>query len=98
MPIGLFEDEQYEDCIIQLEPDSRMYLYSDGLLEAMNPQRVIFGESRLETSIVSTRQMDLQQSLTSIETSVSSWTETGQVHDDLSILALELTQVPHQGS
>ncbi|MGB0908766.1 MAG: SpoIIE family protein phosphatase [Nitrospirales bacterium] len=98
LPIGLFEDEQYENCTIQLEAESRIYLYSDGLLEAMNPKREIFGESRLESAIASTQQIDLKQSIASIETAISDWTEKGQIHDDLSILALEIGKTSNKGS
>ncbi len=90
LPIGLFDDEQYEESVIQLTSGSRIYVYSDGVLEAMNPQREIFGETRLESIIESTQKVNLEESVTSIEMTVSNWTQTGQVHDDLSILALEL--------
>jgi len=91
LPIGLFEDEQYEDCTIQLESGSRLYLYSDGVLEAMNVQREIFGESRLASTIQHTQHDDLQASVETIAIAASNWTQQGQVHDDLSILAVERT-------
>ncbi|WP_454061853.1 SpoIIE family protein phosphatase [Candidatus Nitrospira salsa] len=89
LPIGLFEDEHYEDSIIQLEHDSRLYLYSDGVLEAMNTQREIFGESRLTSTIQRAQHIDLQSSVEFIATAASNWTQHGQIHDDLSILAVE---------
>ncbi|GJL62244.1 MAG: transcriptional regulator [Nitrospirales bacterium] len=89
LPIGLFEDEHYEDSTIHLEHDSRLYLYSDGVLEAMNAQREIFGESRLTSTIQRTQHVDLQSSVESIVTAASDWTQHGQIHDDLSILAVE---------
>ena len=89
LPIGLFDDEQYEESMLQLDLGSRLYLYSDGVLEAMNPQREIFGETRLKSVIESNQSISLQASVKSIGTIVSDWTRIGQVHDDLSILALE---------
>ncbi len=89
LPIGLFEDEQYEDCTIQLESDSRLYLYSDGVIEAMNSQREIFGQARLVAALQHTRHINLQASVESIATAASSWTQHGHMHDDLSILAVE---------
>lgn len=89
LPIGLFEHEQYEDCTIQLEPDARLYLYSDGVLEAMNAQREIFGESRVVATIQHTQHVNLQTSVESIATAAANWTQHGQIHDDLSILAVE---------
>ncbi len=90
LPIGLFEEEQYEESIVTLQPGTRIYLYSDGVLEAMNHERQIFDESRLQSTIEATRYGDLQESVDSIVKSVHTWSGTDQVHDDLSILAVEL--------
>ena len=90
LPIGLFEDAQYEESTIQLTPGTRLYLYSDGVIEAMNPKREIFGEARLRATIEDTRGEELQDSVCRIVKAVHHWTTTDQVHDDLSILAMEL--------
>ena len=47
MPLGLFPDMTYEEVEAILEPGDRMVLYSDGLVEARNPQGQIFGFPRL---------------------------------------------------
>jgi sigma-B regulation protein RsbU (phosphoserine phosphatase) len=90
LPIGLFEDEQYEESTIVLEPGDRIYLYSDGVLEAMNDKREIFNETRLQTTIENTRPAGLEDSVNSIVKAVHRWNGGHQVHDDLSILAVEL--------
>jgi sigma-B regulation protein RsbU (phosphoserine phosphatase) len=90
LPIGLFEDVQYEESTIQLTSGSRLYLYSDGVIEAMNRQREIFGEARLRSTIEDTQGKELQESVNFIVKAVHNWTTTDQVQDDLSILAMEL--------
>ena len=90
LPIGLFEDVEYEEYTIEVTPGSRIYLYSDGVLEAMNQKREIFGETRLHSTIEKTQQVELRESVDSIVQTVLNWTTTDQVHDDLSILAMEL--------
>ena len=35
MPIGWIEDVEYDDHVIKLQPGDRLYLYSDGVPEAM---------------------------------------------------------------
>ena len=91
LPIGLFEDVVYDESTIPLTPGSRLYLYSDGVIEAMSPQREIFGDSRLRLSIEDTKDKKLQESVNYIVKEVHSWVTTDQVQDDLSILAMELT-------
>jgi len=90
LPIGLFADVQYEECTIKLMPGSRVYLYSDGVIEAMNQQREIFGDTRLHSAIETTQNEGLRQSVGSIVQAVLTWTTTDQVHDDVSILAMEV--------
>lgn len=90
LAIGFFEDEQYEEHTIQLEPGARLYLYSDGLLEAMSSDRQIFGETRLKSSIEAAQDRILQEGVDVILSHVLTWTRTDQVHDDLSLLAAEV--------
>jgi len=91
VPIGLFEDSQYDEGTIQLQPGGRLYLYSDGLLEAKNPSREFFDETRLHNVLETAQHMSLQMSVDATMKAVLDWTENNQAQDDLSILALEWT-------
>src|SRR5919112_1086261 len=48
MPLGLMPDMSYEQKEITLEPGESILLYSDGLVEAHDPQREMFGFPRLQ--------------------------------------------------
>lgn len=47
MPLGLMPESEYEERDVMLEPGASMLLYSDGLVEAHNPRREMFGFARL---------------------------------------------------
>ncbi|HKZ87233.1 MAG TPA: SpoIIE family protein phosphatase, partial [Anaerolineae bacterium] len=47
MPLGLMPDMRYEEKEITLAPGESALFYSDGLVEAHNPQREMFGFPRL---------------------------------------------------
>lgn len=47
MPLGLMPGMVYEEKEAMLNPGERLLLYSDGLVEAHNPQREMFGFPRL---------------------------------------------------
>jgi serine phosphatase RsbU (regulator of sigma subunit) len=47
MPLGLMPGMTYEQKEAQLTPGSRLLMYSDGLVEAHNPQGEMFGIPRL---------------------------------------------------
>ncbi|MBF0260783.1 MAG: SpoIIE family protein phosphatase [Magnetococcales bacterium] len=44
--------EDPEPVVIDLEPDDRLYLYSDGIIEAINADEVQFGGERLEQTLI----------------------------------------------
>jgi len=47
LPLGLTADADYGETEIQLEPGDKLMLLSDGVVEAMNPQRQLFGFERV---------------------------------------------------
>ena len=47
MPLGLMPGMEYEEKERTLAPGDGMFLYSDGLIEAHDPQREMFGTSRM---------------------------------------------------
>jgi serine phosphatase RsbU (regulator of sigma subunit) len=47
LPLGLTADADYGETAIQLEPGDKLTLLSDGVVEAMNPQRELFGFERV---------------------------------------------------
>lgn len=51
MPLGLMPGMSYEEKETTLAPDDTVFMYSDGLVEAHNPSREMFGMARLQTLI-----------------------------------------------
>ena len=47
LPIGVFKDFKYSLQEVQLPPEATLLLYTDGLTEAMNTQRNLFGLQRI---------------------------------------------------
>ena len=47
MPLGLMPDMVYEEKDAKLHPGESMMMYSDGLLEAHNPEGEMFGLLRI---------------------------------------------------
>jgi len=48
MPLGLMPNMNYEQKEITLQPGESVLLYSDGLIEAHDPRREMFGTPRME--------------------------------------------------
>ena len=51
VPLGIFEDETWEQGVAQLVPGDVLVLYTDGITEAQNEQEAFFGEDRLLESV-----------------------------------------------
>ena len=92
LPVGLFEDFEYEMQTIQLQPGSALFLYTDGLTEARNAKGKLFGRERVEQMIAEVGTTNPKRL---VETTIESWQkfigETEQ-SDDLTLLAIHFTQ------
>jgi phosphoserine phosphatase RsbU/P len=89
-PISL-ADDVYDERSVCLGAGDRLYLYSDGVTEAMDPLGQQFGNSRLLAAIGQGRFETLQQSVATLLSLIEQWHGTEKPHDDISILALEFT-------
>jgi sigma-B regulation protein RsbU (phosphoserine phosphatase) len=49
--LGISPEAQYSNTAFSMEPEDRMVLYTDGVLEAMNKRDELFGKHRLKQSI-----------------------------------------------
>jgi sigma-B regulation protein RsbU (phosphoserine phosphatase) len=47
VPLGIFEDQSWKRRIVNLNPCDVLVLYTDGITEAQNENKIFFGESRL---------------------------------------------------
>jgi sigma-B regulation protein RsbU (phosphoserine phosphatase) len=86
-PIGV--GEAYEQHVIQLMREDRIYLYSDGVTEAMNPLQELYGEYRLMSLLQSGRHEDLAGSVAALQVELREWHGGGAAKDDISVLGME---------
>ena len=87
-PIGV-GTEAYDECEVELSPGDRLFIYSDGVPEAMDAADTPFGSDRLLAQLEAAREETLESSLTSLVERIDRWRGGGHVHDDLSVLAME---------
>jgi phosphoserine phosphatase RsbU/P len=96
-PIGLAE-EPYEERCLQLAERDRLYLYSDGLTDAMNRTGDRFGTKLLLDAVGRGRSESLGDGIADLLGEIARWRGGERVRDDSSILAVELEAVrkPHE--
>lgn len=87
LPIGV--GDEYEHQTVHLQGGDRIYLYSDGVTEAMNAERMLFGTDRLLSSLSTASEVPLTESISRIQTEIARWRGGASPRDDISILGME---------
>ncbi len=92
--LGMFEFASYHSQITRLSPADFIYLYTDGVCEALAPNGEEFGCRRLVGLLQSKAGQSPREVLSEIERTIRTWTNGGNkpggfVHDDFTQLAIQ---------
>jgi len=82
--IGVFEDEAYEEREIELKEGDTVFLYTDGVSEAVSGDRKFFGTDRLEQIL---EQKNREQCVASVLEGVRDFAQDTPQSDDITMLA-----------
>jgi sigma-B regulation protein RsbU (phosphoserine phosphatase) len=91
-PIGL-ANGAFEERSVQLRRGDRIFLYSDGITEAMDVFGNQFGNARLLEAIGQGRSEPLQNAIATLQEKISEWHGSEKLCDDISIIAVEFLGV-----
>ena len=91
LPIGFYREARYEPGVVEMEPGSRLYVYSDGLTDALNNDGEAFGRERLLGYISEAREAPLRLSLRYLMDRIHAWSRHYRLEDDVSMLAVEFS-------
>jgi sigma-B regulation protein RsbU (phosphoserine phosphatase) len=93
LPIGVFGDVKYGMQEISLQPDSTIFLYTDGLTEAKRGLKQFFGLKRTEEVLAKCADGHLtpQQILATVGEEVHRFVGDATQSDDLTMLAIRYT-------
>ncbi len=89
LPIGFFPEAEYEEQTLQLAPGDRLYLYSDGVTEAMDKNLQQFGDDALVEVVTLNRSRPLDTSVAELLETIQAWCQPKGPLDDVSILGFE---------
>ena len=93
LPVGVFDDTPYSEQMAQLRPESTIFLYTDGLTEAMNSQHKQFGMERTEETMSQCAKALLRPKdiLAKVTEAVHDFVKDAEQSDDLTIFAIRYT-------
>jgi PAS domain S-box-containing protein len=89
-PIGIVPTPDYEEREVELKAGDRLFLCSDGVLEARDPVGREFGLPGLVRALDEARGRTLEEALAEVSARVETWCGERGLTDDASMVALEL--------
>ena len=99
MAVGMMEGIRYREYELQLEPESRVFVYSDGLAEANNCEEKLFGIDRTIAALNEVPDADAEETLNAVRRAVDTFVGDAPQFDDLTMMCIvyhgaEQAQVP----
>lgn len=90
LPIGFLENNEYQENSVQLHPGDRLYLYSDGIPEAEDSEKNLFGAERMLSILQNCASLSLEESLDKLLAEVEDWAGSSDQKDDVTLLSIEI--------
>ena len=87
-PLGIIEDSDYQETRIDLELGDKVVFYTDGIVEAMNSNREIFGFDRLIQTVKESGSLNADKLLGEILSKVNDFVGGAPQHDDITLITL----------
>ena len=92
LAVGLFADFPYQMENIDLQPGTRLLVYTDGVSEAETVRKDLFGDDRL-LAVASTpefRKMNPEEMVNAVNAAVKEFVNGNEQNDDITIMAIEI--------
>ena len=87
-PLGILEEVDYQETTIDFQPGDRIVFYTDGIVEAMNGEKELFGFDRLLRVVQDSASADAKAMLEKILEDVDAFAGDTAQHDDLTVIVV----------
>jgi len=88
MVLGIESDARYDSGRLTLESGDLMFLYSDGVTEAVNERDEFFGDERFASALAAVVGADASAAIGSVVSAVRAFAGDRQQSDDITLVAL----------
>lgn len=93
--LGAMPDTKYQNQEIVLKDGAAVFLYTDGVTEAMNMESKQFSEQRLKDDLRKFKDKDLTEMIHGMRVEIKNFTMGAEQSDDITILALRFKGAGH---
>ncbi|MDO4467554.1 MAG: PP2C family protein-serine/threonine phosphatase [Bacillota bacterium] len=87
--LGGMDGVHYKDYVLQLEARDKIFVYTDGVLEATNTNNELFGTNRMLDSLNQHRNEPLEPLLNNVRKDIQSFVQTAEQFDDITMLGIQ---------
>ncbi len=92
MALGVIDDISADEASLELGPNDRVLLYTDGITEAIDPAEEQFGIDRLRDVLCRTRDEDAEQTVRHVLDEVNEFAAGQPQFDDMTLLVVRAGQ------
>lgn len=89
-PVGMGFGIPYSTQEIQMNPGDRLFMYSDGVTEAVDPDGNMYGFERFKTEIDKTMRLRLDDQLDALLRELTTYQGRSEFDDDVTLLAVKV--------
>jgi len=89
-PLGIIDDADYQETKLQLDPGDLVIFYTDGVVEAMNKKKEMYGFDRFLEVIKGNSDLDANTFLEKLIADINSFVGKAEQHDDLTIVVIKV--------
>jgi len=96
--LGVMKNIEYYEEEITFNPGDTLYLYTDGVTEAMNSTRGFFSEQRLIEALNKNKDYEPRELLAAVKTEINIFAGEAEQADDITMLALQVASCISPGN
>jgi sigma-B regulation protein RsbU (phosphoserine phosphatase) len=87
--IGGMDGAKYKEYEINMEPDTKLFVYTDGVPEATSADKELFGTDRMLDALNAARDASPKEILENVRKSVDGFVKDAEQFDDLTMMCVE---------
>ena len=92
VPVGLLDDQSYEEAVFQTEPGDVLLLYSDGIQDQQGTHEIEYGRNQLAVALAHYHQQSVRKIAEGIFTDLDRYMGHQAVFDDQTLIAIKVSE------
>jgi len=97
LPLGLFDEAEYDELKFRMKPGDLFVFFSDGILDARNRRGEMFGRGRVEQLVAECKDESPERVVEYIFKAVAEHSAGAETFDDQTVVAIRVKGAHHPG-